>query len=60
MNENDKIKDLENQAKNTKQLMDRLNEAYCGMTTEELIRLALGGKQKEAQHDGNFDAREGN
>lgn len=40
--------------------MDRLNEAYCGMTTEELIRLALGGKQKGAQHDGHFDAREGN
>ena len=51
MNENDKIKDLESQAKNTRQLMDRLNEAYLGMTTEEILRLALKEKKESKNED---------
>lgn len=39
MTENDKIKDLENQAANTKNLMDRLNKALYGMSWEEYTRL---------------------
>lgn len=39
MNENDKIKDLESQAKNTKHFIDRLNRAFYGMTWEEHERL---------------------
>lgn len=42
MNENGTIKDLEMQARNTKYLMDALSTAYLGMTTEEILRLALG------------------
>jgi len=44
MNDQDKIKDLELQAANTKHLMDKLNKAYLGMTTEEIIRMALTGE----------------
>lgn len=44
MNENNTIKDLEAQAKNTKHLMDALNSAYLGLTIEEIIKLALKGK----------------
>ena len=47
MNENGSIKDLENNAKNMKRLMDKLNKAYLGMTTEEIIRLALEGRRNE-------------
>lgn len=45
MNDQEKIKDLELQAANTKYLMDKLNKAYLGMTTEEIIRMALTGKE---------------
>ena len=48
MTEKDCIHDLEVQAKNIKQMLDRLNLAYIGMTTEEIIRLALGNP-KEAR-----------
>lgn len=52
MNENDSIKNLEEQAKNTKYLIDRLNTAYLGMTTDELIKLALSsGEKKDDAHD---------
>ena len=47
MNENGSIKELENHAKNMKRLMDSLNKAYLGMTTEEIIRLALEGRRNE-------------
>ena len=40
------IKDLENQAANTKHYMDKLNKAYYGMTWDECIRL-LGTQSKE-------------
>jgi hypothetical protein len=38
MNEDDRIKDLERQAGNTRRLMDRLNMAYYGMTWDELVK----------------------
>lgn len=46
MTENDKIKDLEAQARNTRNLVDRINTDYYGMTWDELIR-HLGGKEGE-------------
>lgn len=55
MTEKDPIKDLENQAKNTKQLMDRLNRAAYGLTFDEALR--IGGKadapdkMKEGEND---------
>lgn len=39
LNESDSIKSLEQQAENTKYLMDRLNKALYGMTWEERERL---------------------
>ncbi len=51
MNENDKIKDLEFRAKNTKYLMDRLSRAYTGFTIEELIRMSLERKEQESNGD---------
>lgn len=48
MKDTDTIKDLEQQAVNTKQLLDRLNRAGYGMTMEELIRLAL--KRNNLEH----------
>ena len=57
MNENDKIKDLERQAANTRVLMDRLNRAAYGMTFPELIK-ALGGR-KEEESDETHTAESG-
>lgn len=55
MNEKNLIKDLETQARNTKNLMDSLMISYIGITAEELIRLASGKREgnteKEAQED---------
>ena len=48
MTENDKIKDLEAQAGNTRNLVDRINTAYYGMTWGELIRY-LGGQGGRGQ-----------
>lgn len=45
--EKDSIKDLKYQAMNTKSLMDSLNKAYIGLSTDELIRLALEGRKLE-------------
>ena len=56
MNENGTVKDLEAQARNTKYLMDMLNTAYLGMTTEELIRLALKGAGGGTSDDRNDDS----
>lgn len=50
MNENDTIKSLVEQARNTKHLVDLVNLAYMGMTTNEIIKLALS---KEGGNDGN-------
>ena len=52
MNEKDSIKDLISQAKNTKQLIDLVSAAYIGMTTEEILRLALGDKNEKENDDG--------
>lgn len=52
MNEKDSIKDLISQAKNTKQLVDQVSAAYLGMTTEEILRLALGGRNEKEDDDG--------
>lgn len=41
MKDTDTIKELEQQATNTKQMLDRLNKAGYGITMDELIRLAL-------------------
>ena len=46
MTENDKIRDLERQARNTKRLMDRLNRATYGMTWEEYTRILSRKEEK--------------
>lgn len=46
VNENDKIKDLELQAHNTRHLVERLTRAAYGMTFPELIK-ALGNREEE-------------
>ena len=51
INEGNSIKDLELQAKNTKAMMDKLNSAYLGMTTDELIKLALRKEETEEKDD---------
>ncbi|MFR8331185.1 MAG: hypothetical protein ACLU9S_01450 [Oscillospiraceae bacterium] len=38
LNEKDSILDLEDQARNAKQLLDRLNKAAYGTTREEIIQ----------------------
>ena len=38
LNEKDSILDLEDQARNAKQLLDRLNKAAYGTTWEEIIQ----------------------
>lgn len=47
MTENDKIRDLEAQARNTKHYIDRLNMAYYGMTWDEFIRYLGNWKEDE-------------
>lgn len=49
MRETDSIKALENQASNTKLLMDRLNRAAYGLTFDELIKTL--GTQKEGENE---------
>lgn len=53
MQEKDSIRDLEQQAQNTKYLMDRLNRAYIGLTVEELLRLALERKEEKSGGEDN-------
>lgn len=48
LSDSDEIKSLEQQAANTKYLMDRLNKALYGMTWEEYTRL-LGDRHEEEQ-----------
>ena len=55
MNEKNTIKELEIQARNTKSLMDRLNKAYIGLTTDEIIRMAMT-KEVNKNVDRDFDA----
>lgn len=46
MRETDSIKALENQAANTRHLVERITRAAYGMTFPELIK-ALGGRKEE-------------
>lgn len=41
MTDQDSVKALEDQARNTKHLMDRLNRAYLGITTDEIFKVML-------------------
>ena len=56
INESSSIKDLELQAKNTKVMMDRLNSAYLGMTTDELIKLAIEREKIKGKDDSDIDS----
>lgn len=49
MTENDKIRDLENQANNTRRWMDRLNKAAYGVTFSELIK-SFGNRGEEVRN----------
>lgn len=55
LNDSSSIKELEAQAKNTKYLIDKLNKAYIGLATDEIIKLILKGekidKESEEQND---------
>lgn len=55
MRETDSIKDLEQQAQNTKYLMDRLNRAAYGMTFEEAVQLGRENPPPCYQHDEGKD-----
>lgn len=49
LNENSAIKDLELQAANTRQLVDRINRAMYGMTWDEHERLHGKNHEEERQ-----------
>lgn len=49
LNENSAIKDLELQAANTRQLVDRINRAMYGMTWDEHERLHGQNHEEERQ-----------
>ena len=49
MNDKNTIKDLENQARNTKNLVDRINRAHYGMTVDEIIKMIGGGNENEKE-----------
>lgn len=53
MTEKETIKDLERQANNTRQLMDRLNRAAYGMTFDEALR--IGGKSDKPKEEAEND-----
>lgn len=53
MTDKDTIKALEDQAKNTKYLMDRLNKAYIGITTDELFEAVLKEVGEGVRRDGD-------
>ena len=56
LNDKDSILDLEDQARNTKRLLDRLNKAAYGTTWDECIRLVADCikllKEREDKHEG--------
>ena len=58
MTEKETIKDLERQANNTRQLMDRLNKAAYGMTFEEALKLG-NFPSDESEVNGNDNANQG-
>ena len=51
LNENSAIKNLELQAANTRQLVDRINRAMYGMTWDEHERLHGNKETKEAKDE---------
>ena len=55
MNENSTIKDLESQARNTKRLMDKLNQAAYGMTFDEALRLRPSDPNSNHDHQEKED-----
>lgn len=55
MNENNTIKDLESQARNTKRLMDKLNQAAYGMTFDEALRLRPSDPNSNHDHQEKED-----
>nr|DAJ91348.1 MAG TPA: hypothetical protein [Caudoviricetes sp.] len=48
VNEKSTLRELEEQARNTKRYVDRLVKANVGLTLEEILRLGLGEPQREA------------
>lgn len=58
MKDTDSIKALENQAANTRHLVERLTRAAYGMTFPELIK-ALGGKEEEHGRNKDISAEPG-
>ena len=59
MTEKDKIKALEEQAMNTKHLVDRINIAMYGMTWEEHERLHWNGGVKNAEGEARLSGESG-
>ena len=48
VNDKSTLRELEEQARNTKRYVDRLVKANVGQTLEEILRLGLGEPQREA------------
>ena len=55
MKDNDTIHELIQQARNTRHLVDDVVYAYYGMKTDELLRLALSGKEDNTPPKGTSD-----
>lgn len=53
MDEKSTIKDLENQVRNTRLYVDRINKAYYGMTWDEYIK-ALGNRKEDSEDGANI------
>lgn len=48
VNDKSTLRELEEQARNTKRYVDRLVKANVGLTLEEILRLGLGEPQRDA------------
>ena len=51
VNEKSKLRELEEQARNTKRYVDRLVKANTGLTLEEILRLGLREERPEGDGD---------
>ena len=51
VNDKSTLRELEEQARNTKRYVDRLVKANVGLTLEEILRLGLGEPQRDAETD---------
>ena len=51
VHEKSTLRELEEQARNTKRYVDRLVKANVGLTLEEILRLGLGEPQRDAETD---------